>query len=126
MSYIATIIKYFSWQQRAIVYRHSTPFRLLSKTFPTSTINLEAGKYDISRLRMKTIRRDRSRCRCCDRKGDEVILEVVAICCNNIRLDMLLSLCPACIDLAKSLNPKVASIPEFLKILWCNRVDRVG
>jgi hypothetical protein len=71
-----------------------------------------------SRQRWQVVRRDHSRCRGCDRKGDEVTLEVHPIGPGASEIDGLLALCPSCRALANAFQLKGANITDFLRQLW--------
>jgi hypothetical protein len=75
---------------------------------------------DWPRLRMFVLYRDRSRCRGCDRKGDEVTLCIHLIREDASGRDAALTLCVKCSDLAIEKNVKGDTIPEFLRLLWWN------
>ncbi len=75
---------------------------------------------DWPRLRMFVIYRDRSRCRGCDRKGDEVTLCIHLIRPDASGRDAALTLCVKCSDLAIEKDVKGDTIPEFLRLLWWN------
>lgn len=68
--------------------------------------------------RLKVVRRDRYRCRGCDRKGDEVTLDVHLIHPEASSIDAMLSLCPNCLELASTLKLSGNHIPDFLRQLW--------
>jgi hypothetical protein len=68
--------------------------------------------------RLKVVRRDRYRCRGCDRKGDEVTLDVHPIHPEASEVDAMLSLCPSCRELANTLHLSSSHIPDFLRQLW--------
>jgi hypothetical protein len=71
-----------------------------------------------SRLRMRALSRDRSRCRGCDTKGDEVTLRIHPIRRDASDLNGLVTLCVKCGDLANNQKLEGSSIPEFLRHLW--------
>jgi hypothetical protein len=73
---------------------------------------------DWPRLRMFVLYRDRSRCRGCDRKGDEVTLCIHLIRQDASGRDAALTLCVKCSDLAIEKDVKGNTIPEFLRLLW--------
>lgn len=75
---------------------------------------------DWPRLRMFVLCRDRSRCRGCDRNGDEVTLCIHLIRHDASGRDAALTLCVKCSDLAIEKNVKGDTIPEFLRLLWRN------
>jgi hypothetical protein len=70
------------------------------------------------RLRMRALRRDYSRCRGCDRKGDEITLHIQLIELGRCDLDAMLTLCAQCEHLASEMKLQSASIPDFLQQLW--------
>ena len=72
------------------------------------------------RLRMLVLYRDRSRCRGCDRKGDEVTLCIHLIRPDASGLDTVLTLCVKCSDLTIERDVKGDTIPDFLRLLWRN------
>lgn len=73
---------------------------------------------DWPRLRMFVLCRDRSRCRGCDRKGDEVTLCIHLIRRDASGRDAALTLCVKCSDLAIEKDVKGDTIPTFLRLLW--------
>jgi hypothetical protein len=83
-----------------------------------SPIRLKAPQSEWSRLRMRTLRRDRSRCRGCDVKGDEITLRVHSIRSGMSHPDALLTLCIKCLDLATEKRLQGVTIPDFLRHLW--------
>lgn len=68
--------------------------------------------------RMKVVRRDRYRCRGCDRRGDEVTLEIHQICPGASDIAGMLALCPNCRELANTFQLSGDHIPDFLRHLW--------
>ena len=68
--------------------------------------------------RMKVVRRDRYRCRSCDRRGDEVTLEIHQICPGASDITGMLTLCPNCRELANAFQLSGTHIPDFLRQLW--------
>src|SRR6185437_3940647 len=68
--------------------------------------------------RLKVVRRDRYRCRGCDRRGDEVTLDVHLINPEASSIDAMLSLCPNCREMATTLKLSGDRIPDFLRQLW--------
>jgi hypothetical protein len=77
-----------------------------------------ANSMSWTRLRMKVVRRDRYRCRGCDRRGDEVTLEVHRIYPDASDIDGMLALCTNCRELAKTFHLRSDHIPDFLRQLW--------
>jgi hypothetical protein len=77
-----------------------------------------ANSMSWTRLRMKVVRRDRYRCRGCDRRGDEVTLEVHRIYPNASDIDGMLALCTNCRELANTFHLSSDHIPDFLRRLW--------
>lgn len=73
---------------------------------------------DWPRLRMLVLYRDRSKCRGCDRKGDEVTLCIHLIRPDASGRDTALTLCVKCSDLAIEKEVKGDTIPDFLRLLW--------
>lgn len=71
-----------------------------------------------SKLRIRVLRRDRYRCRACDRKGDEITLCVYSMHPYGSDVDECLALCSGCVTIAKSVAVEAESIPELLRILW--------
>jgi hypothetical protein len=67
---------------------------------------------------LKVVRRDRYRCRGCDRKGDEVTLDIHLIYPGATGIDAMLSLCPNCQETANALKLSSHHIPDFLRQLW--------
>lgn len=111
-------------------FRHSAQtlrsslLRLRRTPLPSEERNrpfLVAGKYrrtNWSGQRLKVVRRDRYRCRGCDRKGDEVTLDIHLIHPGASSIDGMLSLCPNCRELANTLKLSADHIPDFLRQLW--------
>jgi hypothetical protein len=108
-------------------------FRILPLTlfpFPSSTrgqqslhpilIGRKELQSDWPRLRMLVLYRDRSRCRGCDRKRDEVTLCIHLIRPDASGRDAALTLCVKCSDLAIEKDVKGNTIPDFLRLLWRN------
>jgi len=71
-----------------------------------------------SRRRLQVVRRDRSRCRGCDKKGDEITLEVHAIYPEAHNVDDLLALCTNCLEIATIYQITSHYIADFLRQLW--------
>ncbi len=71
-----------------------------------------------SKLRIRVLRRDRYRCRGCDRKRDEITLCVYRINSHVLDADGCLALCSDCEVVAKSLAVEAESIPDLLRVLW--------
>jgi hypothetical protein len=71
-----------------------------------------------SRIRMRALRRDHSRCRGCDTKGDEITLYIHLIEPGAHDLDSIVTLCVQCEHLANEMKLQSASIPDFLQQLW--------
>lgn len=71
-----------------------------------------------ARLKVRVLRRDRFRCRCCDRKGDEITLAVRSVRAGKVDQNCLLTLCVNCERIARGLGIASDSIPEFLRQLW--------
>jgi cytochrome c553 len=67
---------------------------------------------------MRALRRDHSRCRGCDTKGDEITLYIHLIEPGAHDLDSLVTLCVQCEHLANEMKLQSASIPDFLRQLW--------
>ncbi len=74
-----------------------------------------------SEQRMKIVRRDRYRCRGCDRRGDEITLEIHRICPGACGIAGMLALCPRCRQLAKAFQLSGDHIPDFLHQLSRHR-----
>jgi hypothetical protein len=70
------------------------------------------------RLRMRVLHRDRSRCRGCDKKGDEVTLCIHLIRPDASGMDAIVTLCIKCSDLAIENRLEGDVIPDFLRHLW--------
>jgi hypothetical protein len=68
--------------------------------------------------RLKIIRRDRHRCRGCDRTGEEVVLEIHQIQPGASDPTEMVALCPNCRNLASVLGLTGTHIPDFLRLLW--------
>ena len=75
-------------------------------------------RYKESRMRLRILRRDRYRCRGCDKKGDEVTLEVKQIDRYSSRPEGFLTLCTPCGDLIQKLEAKTDQIPDVLQQIW--------
>jgi hypothetical protein len=75
---------------------------------------------DWPRLRMRVLRRDRSRCRGCDKKGDEVTLCIHLIRPDASGMDAMVTLCRKCSDLAIENGLESDVIPHFLRHLCCH------
>jgi hypothetical protein len=71
-----------------------------------------------SRLRAQVLRRDRYRCRGCDKKGDEITLAIHGIEPNVAEAESMVTLCMNCQALARTHKLKGHSLPEFLRRLW--------
>lgn len=71
-----------------------------------------------SRLRLRVLRRDRYRCRGCDRRGDEVTLEVYSLTPECFDISQSLTLCVRCSSVSKDLSLAAGNIPELLRRLW--------
>ena len=72
------------------------------------------------RLRMRVLHRDRSRCRACDKKGDEVTLCIHLIRPDASGMDAIVTLCIKCSDLAIENRLEGDVIPHFLRHIWCH------
>lgn len=68
---------------------------------------------------MRALRRDHSRCRGCDTKGDEITLYIHLIEPGAHDLDSIVTLCVQCEHLANEMRLQSANIPDFLQQLWC-------
>jgi hypothetical protein len=77
------------------------------------------------RIRSRVLRRDRRRCRGCDRKKGEVTLKIHQIRPGAIQVGDALTLCLSCRALAKNLELKGVDIPDFLRHLWRHLHRRV-
>jgi hypothetical protein len=75
---------------------------------------------NLPRLRMRVLHRDRSRCRGCDRKGDEATLCIHLIKPDASGIDTMVTLCLKCSDLAMENGMESDTIPHFLRHLWCH------
>jgi hypothetical protein len=95
------------WRSRSLVHLASTRPCVVTANSTSST-----------RLRMKVVRQDRYRCRGCDRKGDEVTLEVHRIHPDASDIDGMLALCTNCRELADTFHLSSDGIPDFLRRLW--------
>lgn len=76
------------------------------------------GRSNGQQQKLKIIRRDRYRCRGCDKRGDERSLRV-----HPIRPELqngagMLALCPNCRELASANGLDGIDIPDFLRHLW--------
>lgn len=76
----------------------------------------------LSRLRIKVLRRDRYRCRGCDKKGDEITLSLYRLEEPVLRPDRAISLCVPCHEVATQERLTGRSLPDFLRNLWRHRL----
>ncbi len=67
---------------------------------------------------MKIVRRDRYRCRGCDRKGDEVTLEIHQIFPGASEVSEMLALCTNCRAVASAFQLAGTDVPDLLRQLW--------
>jgi hypothetical protein len=74
-----------------------------------------------SHLRVKVMRRDRYRCRVCDRRGDEITLSAHCIDSIGLSKDRMLTLCETCRKTASDRKLVDISVAEFLRSLWTTR-----
>ena len=72
------------------------------------------------RLRSRVLRRDRHRCRGCDKKSEGTSLTIHKITTGPPNLNETLTLCISCRTLAKKLGLEGIDIPDFLRQLWCH------
>ena len=70
-----------------------------------------------SKLRLQVLRRDRYRCRNCNRMGDEITLEVSKIRPCAATIEEMLTLCVHCRDLAEQRDITAGNIHGFLELL---------
>lgn len=89
--------------------------KLFRKISPASTGQQNSSP---SELRIRVLRRDRYRCRACDRKGDEIALCVYGLYPYVSDADGCLALCSGCEVIARSVAVEAESIPELLRVLW--------
>jgi len=73
---------------------------------------------DWQQQKLKIIRRDRYRCRGCDKRGDEMSLGVYPIQPELLDVVEMLALCPNCQGLANATGLSGIDIPDFLRQLW--------
>jgi hypothetical protein len=73
---------------------------------------------DGQQQKLKIIRRDRYRCRGCDKRGDEVSLGVHPIRPELSNGTGMLALCANCQRLANAIGLSGIDIPDFLRQLW--------
>jgi 5-methylcytosine-specific restriction endonuclease McrA len=85
---------------------------------PRFLIGSKTSECKWSRMRMRTLQRDRSRCRGCDTKGDEVTLRIHPIRPDASDLSAMVTLCMRCADLAHEKKLSGMAIPDFLRHLW--------
>jgi hypothetical protein len=71
------------------------------------------------KIRLRILRRDRYRCRGCDKSGDEITLTLHQIQPETSTLEEVLTLCTRCQDLAAQRNLNANYVSEFLRQLWC-------
>ncbi len=103
-------------RQAVQMFRFLPQLRLASQcNRPSPAID---NRVSWSGRRMKVVRRDRYRCRGCDRRGDEVTLEIHQICPGASDTAGMLALCPNCLELANAFQLSGAHIPDFLRQLW--------
>jgi 5-methylcytosine-specific restriction endonuclease McrA len=74
------------------------PISLRSQRVRTSYTR---ARMNASKLRLEVLRRDRYRCRNCNRMGDEITLEVRQICPRASTIEEMLTLCVHCRSLAE-------------------------
>ena len=106
---------------RNIPFVLSAPSSTVSSDWPSGQvcpIRAEKAERLWPRLRMRALRRDHSRCRGCDRKGDEITLYIHLIEAGGHDLDAMVTLCTQCEHLASEMKLQSASIPDFLQQLW--------
>jgi hypothetical protein len=106
---------------RNIPFVLSAPSSNVSSDWPSGQvcpIRAEKAERLWPRLRMRALRRDHSRCRGCDRKGDEITLYIHLIEAGGHDLDAMVTLCTQCEHLASEMKLQSASIPDFLQQLW--------
>lgn len=77
-----------------------------------------AAHTQFSRLRVKILRRDRFRCRGCDKKGDEITLSFYCLDANAPQQERALTLCVKCHEIATKAQLTGRSLPDFLRNLW--------
>lgn len=71
-----------------------------------------------SQLRLKVLRRDRYRCRGCDKKGDEVTLGIHQLHRDGSKSDDFLTFCAPCQDLVRKLDLGTYPLHDVLRLLW--------
>jgi hypothetical protein len=76
------------------------------------------GRSNGQQQKLKIIRRDRYRCRGCDKRGDERSLRVHPIQPELLDAAGMLALCPNCQGLANANGLTGIDIPDFLRHLW--------
>jgi hypothetical protein len=76
------------------------------------------GQSDWQQQKLTIIRRDRYRCRGCDKREAEVSLGVHPIQPELSNAAGMLALCPNCRGLANTLGLSGTDIPDFLRQLW--------
>jgi len=80
-----------------------TPISLHPPRLPIRHIDTLANP---SRMRLQVLRRDRYRCRSCNRVGDEITLEVLPIWPRASTIEEMLTLCVHCKKLVEQWNIK--------------------
>jgi hypothetical protein len=88
-----------------IVVRMLRP--LAPTLFPGATFSPQENhnaRHDFHWLRMRVLRRDRYRCRACDRKGDEITLCVYPIRSLRSHSETMVTLCAGCQRLLENLR----------------------
>jgi hypothetical protein len=116
------------------VLRSSSPLTLLvNYLYPTSPIlfkafrslmrqEMDTPEQQLSKVRVEVLRRDRYRCRGCDRAGDEITLSIYRLEEGLLQSDRTLSLCARCHEVATDKGLTGQSLPNFLRNLWRHRL----
>jgi hypothetical protein len=84
-----------------------------------ASVEAKESPHNWLRIQTKVLRRDRYRCRRCDKKGDEAALIVHPIHPEASHEDGMLMLCANCRTLAMNREISASSISIFLWKLWC-------
>lgn len=103
------------WAALARAYSKLWLDRNLDRPF---LVEMKKAPHNWIRMRLRILRRDRYRCRGCDKKAGEVTLRVHQIRPGVSHPDDVLTLCIGCRSLAKNLELKGINIPDFLRHLW--------
>jgi hypothetical protein len=113
MSYAKAIRNY--WFVLAQSYLNPWRNRSLNRPFLVEPSDNPQGWL---RVRTRVLRRDRYRCRGCDRKEGEVTIKIYPINPDASQVKDLVTLCISCRILARNFDLTGIDIPDFLRFLW--------